>query len=140
MRKPRIKISFYRSIISSGESPFILRAYADTIEAGFASRDEFILNDDMRVLLARSGDKQAGVLIFGRWESYDTLWVWLGYVAPEFRRQGIYRALWARLVKMAKSEDIRKIGGAARVNNAAMARLNRELGRRAVYTTYEYTL
>ena len=60
------------------------------------------------------------------------LYVDLGGVAPEWRRQGLYRRLWERLVERARELDCPTIESSYPVHNTASAAMHVALGRPVV--------
>jgi len=71
----------------------------------------------------------AGVITFQHIPEGDKVWIYQGYVLPEYRGRGIYRAMWNELVLKSLELKVSKIEGATHVRNKAMRDVARKLGR-----------
>lgn len=60
-------------------------------------------------LVAETDGKVAGSLMITRewsdWRAADFWWIQSVFVAPEFRRQGVYRALYDGVIRLAKKQN-----------------------------------
>ncbi|RME28395.1 MAG: GNAT family N-acetyltransferase [Deltaproteobacteria bacterium] len=77
----------------------------DTVRAGVAAGLAGAV--DARYLLATRGGRVAGQLMVTRewsdWRNGPVWWIQSVYVWPEFRRQGVYRALYAAVLDEARA-------------------------------------
>lgn len=80
-------------------------------------------------IVALDGEQCAGVLTFLKTDHTNGFSVCLGYVLPEYRRQGVYRRMWDCLVEEAKARSVAYIWGVVRVNNEDMREVVKKLGR-----------
>jgi GNAT superfamily N-acetyltransferase len=98
------------------------------------------LGYDRPALIAYDEVTAAGVIIYEVKEWMNSLCVELGYVAPVFRRQGVYRALWAELCLIAGEKGCRRISGSVHRDNAPMQSAMAALDREPIWLVYEYSL
>ena len=63
--------------------------------------------------VAKANDKAIGSLMLTReWSDWNNEWYWWiqsVYVQPEYRNQGVYKAMYAALKKMAKASNVSQI-------------------------------
>lgn len=91
-------------------------------------------------IYAECDGKIVGVLAWKRIDWQKQLWIEVGYVLPDYRRRGIYRKMFERLVEKAKALSVRSIAGGVDPDNLAMRHVADSLGRKATSITYEYEL
>lgn len=117
---------------------FALRAYAACIEEGVVSARELPFGWDARGLVAYVRDEPAGVLVYGTAPWSQTYHVIFGFVLPDFRRRGIYRALFDELTCVAMDEGVAAITGTVAVGNKGMQAVMTRLGRAPETITYGF--
>ena len=102
--------------------------WADLISSGL-SGDSVLIQWDDRALVAFVKDKPAGVLVWSKIDWQRAAFVKLGFVLPEFRRAGIYRALWEALVEESRKLKLHHIEGVTWCNNSVMREVAHRQGR-----------
>ena len=117
-------------IATSGLAELIVQGLADPVIT--------ILNYDDEALLARVEGVPAGVLTFTHQKWDRSIFVKFGYVLRARRRQGIYRALWDKLVEIARERKVPEILGSTAVSNSAMQGVMARLGRTAFALQYRF--
>ena len=92
------------------------------------------INDEQRgiYLVARAEGKPIGSLMLTReWSDWNNQWYWWiqsVYVVPEYRNQGVYRAMYATLKDMAKENGVSQIRLYADRTNLAAQQVYKKLG------------
>jgi ribosomal protein S18 acetylase RimI-like enzyme len=83
-------------------------------------------------LVARAGGKAIGSLMLTReWSDWNNQWYWWiqsVYVMPEYRNQGIYRAMYATLKDMARENGVSQIRLYADKSNVSAQHVYKRLG------------
>jgi GNAT superfamily N-acetyltransferase len=119
----------YDNINFTPAAPLLFRAQHELMEAGFMRPCIMVFWDD-NALVAFNIDKlPIGVISFVHEKWLRQISIRLGYVLPEWRRQGVYRTLWNSLVDVAKSLDVKEIQGNTHVDNTPMNETMKALGR-----------
>lgn len=88
-------------------------------------------------LVARHGGMIVGIISYGYLEHDKSIFIYMGWVHPEFRRNGIYRSLIGKLKGLAAERGALRITGATVVSNTDMQAVMTKLGRRPVAIIYE---
>jgi len=93
-------------------------------------------------LVAEIGGQAAGCLMityeWSDWRNADWWWIQSVYVAPAFRRRGVYRALHAHVERRARQAGIRGLRLYVERENHAAQNTYRTMGMsRAVYDMFE---
>jgi hypothetical protein len=111
---------------------FAVQVNAALLDEGFADPFVSMVGWDTAAVVALSGRDltPAGIITYA-----DSKWrkcfdVGMGYVLPDWRRRGIYRAMWDELVLAAQEQKVARIYGAIMVSNAPMLKVAVALGRR----------
>ena len=99
-------------------------------EDGFGTAPRF------QTLIAESGGRAAGLAVYffnySTWISRNGLYLEDLFVRPEFRRQGVAKALMARLQAIAADHECGRIQWVVLRDNAAAVKLYESLGARAL--------
>jgi GNAT superfamily N-acetyltransferase len=132
-----ITLEYFEVCNRTPAMPLMARGWSELIRGDLADPVQVINWDDEAILALVNGDP-AGVMSFSHIKWERVIWVKLGYVLPEFRRQGVYRAMWNRLVEIAQQRKVPEILGATSVRNAAMQKTMHRLGRTAFALQYRY--
>lgn len=113
-----------------------LLAHADLYAKGWSNAPQ--LNGSAEVLRYMVGDTVVGFLTWTPDQDEAVWWIEMAWTDPAHRLQGIHKALWKELVKLAQEHDIRRIDGGAHVENTAMNIVMRRENRRPSYQWYSY--
>ena len=105
------------------------------------------INDEQKgiYLVARANDTPIGSLMLTReWSDWNNQWYWWiqsVYVMPEYRNQGIYRAMYATLKDMAQENGVSQIRLYADRTNLSAPQVYQRLGmRESHYLMFEETI
>mgnify|MGYP006315422651 FL=1 len=104
-------------------------------------------NDESKgiYLVARAGGKARGSLMLTReWSDWNNEWYWWiqsVYVMPEYRKKGVYKAMYATLKEMAKESGVAQIRLYADKTNLSAQQVYRRLGmEESHYLMFEETI
>ena len=92
------------------------------------------INDEQKgtYLVARANDTPIGSLMVTReWSDWNNMWYWWiqsVYVMPEYRNQGVYRAMYANLKDMAKENGVSQVRLYADRTNLSAQQVYQRLG------------
>lgn len=105
------------------------------------------INDEQRgiYLVARAEGKPIGSLMLTReWSDWNNQWYWWiqsVYVMPEYRKKGVYKAMYATLKDMAQENGISQIRLYADRTNLSAQQVYQRLGmRESHYLMFEETI
>ena len=105
------------------------------------------INDEQKgtYLVARANDTPIGSLMVTReWSDWNNMWYWWiqsVYVMPEYRNQGVYRAMYANLKDMAKENGVSQVRLYADRTNHSAQQVYRRLGMtESHYLMFEETI
>ena len=134
-----ITITHHKRISQTPAIPLLVRGWAE-ISAASLTNGGICIAWDHEALVALVDDTPAGVLSYNFSEWQNCFWVNLGYVLPEYRKQGVYRALWAELITRAQTAGALTIEGSTHVDNKALQRVASKLGRAPSSITYTFAV
>ena len=104
-------------------------------------------NDEQRgiYLVARAEGKPIGSLMLTReWSDWNNQWYWWiqsVYVMPEYRKKGVYKAMYATLKDMAQENGVSQIRLYADRTNLSAQQVYQRLGmRESHYLMFEETI
>ena len=92
------------------------------------------INDEQKgtYLVARANDTPIGSLMVTReWSDWNNMWYWWiqsVYVMPEYRNQGVYRAMYTTLKDMAKENGVSQVRLYADRTNHSAQQVYQRLG------------
>lgn len=92
------------------------------------------INDEQKgiYLVARANDTPIGSLMLTReWSDWNNQWYWWiqsVYVMPEYRKKGVYKALYATLKDMARENGVSQIRLYAERTNLSAQQVYQRLG------------
>lgn len=137
-----IRIDFVNGLNETPALTLAVRGWAEIDERGFSDGSMSVhASQHAFIAYAANGRDQlpVGVMTFAHDEDLKRVWVFVGYVIPEFRGQGIYNALWHRLVAHATELKVTSIQSGVHVRNSAMRAVAARQGRRedAVILRYD---
>ena len=105
------------------------------------------INDEQKgiYLVARANDTPIGSLMLTReWSDWNNQWYWWiqsVYVMPEYRKKGVYKALYATLKNMARENGVSQIRLYADRTNLSAQQVYQRLGmRESHYLMFEETI
>lgn len=105
------------------------------------------INDEQKgtYLVARANDIPIGSLMVTReWSDWNNMWYWWiqsVYVMPEYRNQGVYRAMYTTLKDMAKENGVSQVRLYADRTNHSAQQVYRRLGMtESHYLMFEETI
>lgn len=132
-----ITVQHFEQINRTPALPIAVEGHNAMLQAGM-SDPVTAINWDNEALLAKDDAAAVGVLVFCHHKWDCSLFVNIGYVQPSARRQGAYRAMWERLVEIARERKVSVIIGASHVDNAEIRLVNERLGRKPYAIMYAY--
>ena len=106
------------------------KAWVEMMDLELADPGVLMLNWDDNAILASYEGTARGVLVWQKADWSKAAFTKIAWTAPEYRRQGVYRALWNALVEKCSELKLRRIEGATMLNNTAMRATASALGRR----------
>ena len=105
------------------------------------------INDEQKgiYLVARANDTPIGSLMLTReWSDWNNQWYWWiqsVYVMPEYRKKGVYKAMYATLKDMAQENGVSQIRLYADRTNLSAQQVYQRLGmRESHYLMFEETI
>ena len=105
------------------------------------------INDEQKgtYLVARANDTPIGSLMVTReWSDWNNMWYWWiqsVYVMPEYRKKGVYKAMYATLKDMAQENGVSQIRLYADRTNLSAQQVYQRLGmRESHYLMFEETI
>ena len=105
------------------------------------------INDEQKgiYLVARANDTPIGSLMLTReWSDWNNQWYWWiqsVYVMPEYRKKGVYKAMYATLKDMAQEKGVSQIRLYADRTNLSAQQVYQRLGmRESHYLMFEETI
>lgn len=105
------------------------------------------INDEQRGIyfVARAEGKPIGSLMLTReWSDWNNQWYWWiqsVYVMPEYRKKGVYKAMYATLKQMARENGVAQIRLYADKTNLPAQQVYRRLGmEQSHYLMFEETI
>lgn len=136
LNPPRIELHY--GIANTIAQIPAMKAFTELMELGLQDATITAPAWDDNAFVAIVDETVIGVLTWVQEDWCKTITVRLGWVHQEFRRQGIYRQLWQRLLDVARSKNVVAIRGGTHVNNIAMQKTMEKLGRQPKYLVYFY--
>ena len=139
-----IRIDLVEGLNETPALALAVRGWAEVYERGFSDGTMSVhASQHALVAYAANGRDQlpVGVMTFCHDEDLKRIWIFIGYVIPEFRGQGIYNALWSRIVAIATELKVPSIQSGVHVRNSAMRAVGARQGRRedAVILRFDIT-
>lgn len=135
-----MQIRHVKSIAGTKVHKAALLALHELVQTGAARGDTMPFNYDDPAFYFVTPDKGeiVGVLAYRPSEWNKDIWVCLGWVREDYRRRGIYRAMYMKLqgLRDEKFPDYTISGGVTIDNNATMSKVMNALGRKCVVLVY----
>ncbi len=135
-----ITVRHYDCVNNTPAFRLAIAAQEDMVAEGFAS-ETIVIRGDSPVLVAFFDNPEneprikvpAGFITYTHNRGNRSIALNVGWVKPDYRRRGVYRTLWERLVEKAQELGAVKILGGTHVANARMRAVGRALGRYEVF-------
>jgi GNAT superfamily N-acetyltransferase len=126
-----IEIKEYANLNRSGALLLCLETTVELMRQGLMDRNELGLHDSYRTLTAvhKATGEIVGAIVFYTYHQENDIWLQHGCVKFEYRRFGIYRMLWNRLVEIAQKEGRRSIDAGSYRADHAIVKFNESVGR-----------
>jgi predicted GNAT family acetyltransferase len=118
--------------------PFIIDAYVSLRKSGHIDPLSCPVTGREEAFYIEIRGKVVATLSFARDD--DSFVVNMGFVLPPYRKQGMYRELWERLVVEARKRKLKAIVGYHAPGNMDILEFNKHLGRKVKYICSEYLL
>ena len=131
-------INYVSRIDGTKVLPFILEAYLALRKTGHIDALACPVTGREEAFYIETRGRVVAVLSFARDD--DSFVVNMGFVLPRYRKQGLYRRLWTRLVEEAKKRKLKAIVGYHAPGNTDILEFNKKLGRTVKYICSEYLL
>lgn len=127
-----IRIDYYADLRESPALPLVEDYKSEISRRGFGQSSKGVaVSENPWTVVAMDGDKCVGFALHFPYPSVNALWIEASYVDPDYRRRGIHKAMFERVVLQAKIEGCESVQSAAHVNNkesiASMKRQGREV-------------
>lgn len=134
-----IIIRHYEGLNRTPALPLAEKAQAE-LKAEGLTENASLISWDHQAFVAFEFDVAVGVITFGHTKWLKQLDISLGYVEPDRRGTGVYRALWAALVVHAQKVGAVEICGSTSVRNQRMRDVAKALGRAEVGVILKFTV
>lgn len=135
-----VEIYFAPTIADSPVLPTIFRAHADLMEAGWANYSH-LTNNRSKAVYAVLDQKIVGFMTYDFQDDiWKTCWVYLSFVDPNFRQNGIFKVLHKHLEDQAQKNGSRKICSLVHTDNQPMIASGISVGRYPNYLRTEKKL
>jgi GNAT superfamily N-acetyltransferase len=133
-----MQIEYVSRIDGTKALPFIIDAYTSLRKSGHIDELSCPVTGREEAFYLCNRGKVVAVLSFYRDD--DSFVVNMGFVLPRYRKQGLYRMLWERLVAEARKRKLRCILGYHAPENSDILGFNNSLGRKVKYICSEYVV
>ncbi|EJN11809.1 acetyltransferase [Bradyrhizobium sp. YR681] len=131
-----VQITHYSGIDGTPAVALALRGQYEMINDG--GEQAVGLHHSYNGILASIDGKAVGVIIWFEQKDSHRLWLQLGYVLPEHRRNGIYNMLWDQLVDKARKLGASAIWSGTAIGNDAMRAVARKQGRKEIAVSLKF--
>ena len=133
-----VRIKHYKNLARTPALPLVVVGWSELIKNNHVLNAVLVFWDD-EALVAFCKNRPVGVLTYIFIEHLKCFDIRIGYVVPEFRRQGIYEQLWQALVKRAQDQNVLAIESSTAMENKVMRDFAKKMGRRerGVLLTFE---
>lgn len=128
-----MKIEHYEKLNNTPAVKIAVEGWNEMLVRGVAREVVMVQWDSNALVAFHQNDLlelvPAGVIIYAHLEWAREMHINIGYVRPAFRRQGVYRELWAALVARAQEKNVAYIEGSTAMDNEEVRATARSLGR-----------
>ena len=120
---------------------FAVRAHAALLESAQADDCEVLVHAQQSAIVARlATGEPIGILTFNKQEQSNSIFVFIAFVVPDFRRRGVFRLMNEELVKSAERLGASRIEMVSSVGNASFNLVATASGYRVVAQVYRQDL
>lgn len=130
-----VNVRRYEGLNGTPALPLALRGWTDLVDRGMCRNVVMLFWDNWAVVAELDGTP-VGVITFSKSDWLREFHISIGFVLPEYRRRGVYRAMWTDLVAWARELKFRAIEGSTKAENATMRSVAAALGRREDVTLH----
>jgi GNAT superfamily N-acetyltransferase len=138
MNKADLKIDHYAGIDGTPAVAIALRGQLECLEYG--GEVAIGLHYSYNAIVASIGAETIGVIVWHEQKEWRRIWLQLGYVLPEYRREGIYSVLWEELLAKAYELKVDAICSATAAANERMRTIAKKQGRVEYAVSLRYRL
>lgn len=128
-----VDVKLYDGISRTPALDLAMRGWADTVDHGFGDGTLNVFSSIKAFVAFTENGRDmlpVGVLTWDEDAVLKRIWIYQGYVLPEFRGRGVYSALWAALVNHATANTkVVAIESATHIKNITMRAVANRLGR-----------
>lgn len=135
-----MRLHHVEKVVGTPAPAIIARAWVDLLEQGLIQDHMIPIGWDDSAFYITDGDRFVAVLSYFAAEWNGGAHVKVGWVAPEYRRRGLYRRLWSALVERAREKGWMRIEGATAANNAPLQAFAASVGRELTAFSYSYAV
>ncbi|SRR6266404_505712 len=134
-----IEIAHYKGLNYTPAVCLATKVQAELIASG-KSEPLLSVGWDDNAIVASINEKEVGLITWRYIEWIRTVNIHLGWVDPEYRRNGIYSQMWRELVQKARDLEAKCITGTTHMDNYAMRKVARSMGRVEISINLSYRL
>ena len=127
-KSEKMVIEQYDGLNNTPALPLALEGWHSLVQRGLTD-NTIVIGWDDKALVYRKGGVAMGVLTFDLTEWRKEIYVKIGFVLPQYRRKGVYTALFDCLTEYARRKGIKFIVGATLTANAEMRATYKKQGR-----------
>lgn len=135
-----IRCEVYNRIDYTPGLKLALRAQLELLDADRMPAEVCIYWDDHCIVAFNPDNIPIGVITYKYLEYACTVHITIGYVSFGWRRMGVYKAMWERLIAEARKLGALKITGVTSNDNEPMLKCAHSLGREKEATILNYFL
>jgi GNAT superfamily N-acetyltransferase len=132
---PVLTIKHFKGVEQTIVPDLFHEAYAELRHENWVSPSINIHWED-EALVAYYADFPVGMITFVEQKFDKSIFIKMAYVRHNYRTQGVYRELYAKLREMAKERKVMLIIGVTDINNKPAQKAMEGVGRKAQYITY----
>lgn len=120
---------------------FLRRIDYELLTQGFAKAPSALIVDELEAVYALGPDDEViGAIAFRYDEEDRSVWITVSGVREDFRRNGIYRQLYERLITHAKNLDALTIHSGVSVKNTVMLEARKSMGFEPTFLSFTHRL
>jgi len=131
------RIEYYDGLQHTPAIPILVQGWHELLLAGKAD-NVCIINWDHHALVMFKDDDPVSVISFNVAKWVKTAYIQIGYTKPAYRKLGLYRMLWVKLIEKCQELELAIIEGGTHLDNTESRAMMAALGRRefSVFTRF----